>query len=58
LRIARRERRVHLCVFSATKFSLAGYDTAMPETIASLLREGAVFIFFLMWVIFLGFRKM
>jgi hypothetical protein len=30
----------------------------MPETIASLLREGAVFIFFLMWVVFLGFRKM
>ena len=30
----------------------------MSETFAYLLREGAIFIVFLLWILFLGFRKL
>jgi hypothetical protein len=29
----------------------------MAESLAYLLREGAIFIVFLLWILFLGFRK-
>jgi len=30
----------------------------MTETLAYALREGAIFVVFLLWIIFLGFRKL